>query len=168
MESGCSPCTTCQTTGSSPCVAVAVCPLCIPPLTMPTSCAGVHQASGAATLQNHRIAASLKLTRNLLACGAQLLPALDHVELAWHRAAQAGNKNGALVLTGERDKGKFFRCVLSAWSARGAGLGSPRHRDPAATACSSRCLPTTRPSSGCVSHGCLPAGSQKATRKGSV
>merc|ERR1711939_369546 len=37
-----------------------------------------------------------------------LLPALDHVELAWHRAAQAGNKNGALVLTGERDKGKFF------------------------------------------------------------
>ncbi|GAA5927075.1 hypothetical protein JCM3775_002440 [Rhodotorula graminis] len=38
-----------------------------------------------------------------------LLPALDYVELAWHRAAKKGNnKGGALVLTGERVAGKFF------------------------------------------------------------
>ncbi|BGP43900.1 hypothetical protein JCM10450v2_008100 [Rhodotorula kratochvilovae] len=38
-----------------------------------------------------------------------LLPALDYVELAWHRGQEKGtNKGGALVLTGERKVGKFF------------------------------------------------------------
>ncbi|KAG0660937.1 hypothetical protein C6P46_004210 [Rhodotorula mucilaginosa] len=38
-----------------------------------------------------------------------LLPALDYVELAWHKAAKAGtHKGGSLVITGERKVGKFF------------------------------------------------------------
>lgn len=38
-----------------------------------------------------------------------MLPALDFVELSWHKAVDKGtNKGGALVLTGERSKGKFF------------------------------------------------------------
>ncbi|GJN94217.1 hypothetical protein Rhopal_007291-T1 [Rhodotorula paludigena] len=38
-----------------------------------------------------------------------LLPALDYIELEWHRAGEkSGNKAGALVLTGERKVGKFF------------------------------------------------------------
>ncbi|GEM11353.1 enoyl-CoA hydratase/isomerase family protein [Rhodotorula toruloides] len=38
-----------------------------------------------------------------------MLPALDFVELSWHKAVDKGrNKGGALVLTGERNKGKFF------------------------------------------------------------
>ncbi|KAL7339898.1 ClpP/crotonase-like domain-containing protein [Rhodotorula toruloides] len=38
-----------------------------------------------------------------------MLPALDFVELSWHKAVDKGtNKGGALVLTGERTKGKFF------------------------------------------------------------
>ncbi|GAA5985158.1 hypothetical protein JCM10908_002549 [Rhodotorula pacifica] len=37
------------------------------------------------------------------------LPALDYVELSWHKAAKAGtNKGGSLVITGERKVGKFF------------------------------------------------------------
>ncbi|GAA5871738.1 hypothetical protein JCM1840_003985, partial [Sporobolomyces johnsonii] len=38
----------------------------------------------------------------------QLLPALDFIELSYHRACDKGHKKGALVLTGERKKGKFF------------------------------------------------------------
>ncbi|GAA5931177.1 hypothetical protein JCM1841_003479, partial [Sporobolomyces salmonicolor] len=37
-----------------------------------------------------------------------LLPALDFIELSYHRACEKGHKKGALVLTGERKKGKFF------------------------------------------------------------
>ncbi|GAA5853992.1 hypothetical protein JCM8547_008186 [Rhodosporidiobolus lusitaniae] len=37
-----------------------------------------------------------------------LLPALDYIELAWHRACKEGRKDGALVLVGERGVGKFF------------------------------------------------------------
>ncbi|GAA5974623.1 hypothetical protein JCM11641_007028 [Rhodosporidiobolus odoratus] len=37
-----------------------------------------------------------------------MLPALDYVELEWHRACERGNKKGALVLTGESEVGKFF------------------------------------------------------------
>ncbi|GAA5953637.1 hypothetical protein JCM8115_004110 [Rhodotorula mucilaginosa] len=38
-----------------------------------------------------------------------LLPALDYVELAWHKAAKAGtHKGGSLVITGARKVGKFF------------------------------------------------------------
>lgn len=55
----------------------------------------------------------LSLCRVILRRG-QLLPALDHVELAWHKASKAGtNKGGALVITGERKVGKFFSYVYS-------------------------------------------------------
>ncbi|GAA6011211.1 hypothetical protein JCM10207_005540 [Rhodosporidiobolus poonsookiae] len=37
-----------------------------------------------------------------------LLPALDHIELAFHRQAEKGSKKGALVLVGETGVGKFF------------------------------------------------------------
>lgn len=38
----------------------------------------------------------------------QLLPALDYVELDFRKAWNAGNKDAALVLTGETVKHKFF------------------------------------------------------------
>ncbi|GAA6033515.1 hypothetical protein JCM8097_001434 [Rhodosporidiobolus ruineniae] len=38
-----------------------------------------------------------------------LLPALDYIELSWLRLSKSGaNRDGALVLVGERGKGKFF------------------------------------------------------------
>ena len=38
----------------------------------------------------------------------QLLPALDHIELAWRTDFANGDKEAALVITGEREKNKFF------------------------------------------------------------
>ncbi|KAL8277515.1 hypothetical protein RQP46_010070 [Phenoliferia psychrophenolica] len=37
-----------------------------------------------------------------------LLPALDHIELTWRLDFAKGDKEAALVITGERDKSKFF------------------------------------------------------------
>lgn len=47
----------------------------------------------------------------------QLLPALDHIELTFRKDWENGDKEAALVFTGERVKNKFFRCVSSSGGA---------------------------------------------------
>jgi len=74
--------------------------------------AGLYQARREPGLLAYAGLALLRVLRVPLCPNFQLLPALSHIEIdfrkTWANGKTPEDKSAALVLTGERDKGKFF------------------------------------------------------------